>query len=204
MQIGVINHGVGNSVAIINLLRKIGANACLISTSNEFVELESTLQKLIIPGVGSFDAGMMAIREKNLEIGIQKFFQAGKDILGICLGMQLMMEGSEEGNTPGLGLIPGTSKLMPSSKEFRVPHVGWTEVNLRSEDPLFHGVTKSRFYHNHSYAVESPNRFEIARIEYAGASRVVAVRKDRAIGVQFHPEKSHSSGEQLIRNFISK
>jgi len=203
MQIGVINHGVGNSVAILNMLRKIGVTARPISTGVELEELDSTLQKLIIPGVGSFDAGMKAIYEKKLEKGIKEFFLNGKDILGICLGMQLIMEASEEGKIPGLGLIPGTSRLMQSSTEFRVPHVGWTDVMATNQDPLFRGIAKARFYHNHSFAVPSPNTFEIARIDYGGAPIAVALRKDRVVGVQFHPEKSHSSGEQLIRNFIS-
>ena len=200
-KIGVIDHGVGNSIAILNLLRKIGIEAVKVQNTAEFQGLSPSESKIVIPGVGSFDAGMNALRASRLDIAITEFAEAGGGILGICLGMQLLFERSDEGSSEGLGLIPGELIAMKSDPQFRVPHVGWEPVIPVKEDLIFSGITRLSFYHNHSYALPSPSRFEIARIDYS-EQFVVAARNENVIGVQFHPEKSHSSGEQLMKNFI--
>jgi glutamine amidotransferase len=200
-RIGVIDHGVGNSIAILNLLRKIGIEAIKIQKSSEFEVLNPSDSKIVIPGVGSFDAGMNALRDSKLDSELAKFVGAGGGVLGICLGMQLLFESSEEGNTRGLGLIPGHLIAMKSNPKFRVPHVGWEPVIPVKEDSIFSGITRLAFYHNHSFALPSPSPFEIAKIQYSDQF-VVAARNENVVGVQFHPEKSHGSGEQLMKNFI--
>lgn len=201
-RIGVVDHGVGNSIAILNLLRKIGIEAVTIQDANEFEGLSPSDSKIVIPGVGSFDAGMNALRASRLDGAIIKFAEAGGGILGICLGMQLLFERSDEGSSEGLGLIPGELIAMKSDPQFRVPHVGWEPIIPLKEDLIFSGITRLAFYHNHSYALPSPSPYEIARIQYSNQF-AVAARNENVVGVQFHPEKSHSSGEQLIKNFIS-
>ena len=200
-KIVVIDHGVGNSIAILNLLRKIGIEAVKVQYIAEFEGLSPSESKIVIPGVGSFDAGMNALRASRLDIAITGFAKAGGGILGICLGMQLLFDRSDEGSSKGLGLIPGELIAMKSDSQFRVPHVGWEPVIPVKEDLIFSGITRLAFYHNHSYALPSPSPFEIANIQYS-EKFVVAARNENVIGVQFHPEKSHSSGEQLMKNFI--
>ncbi len=201
-KIGVVDHGVGNSIAILNLLRKIGIEAVKIQDATEFKGLSPSDSKIVIPGVGSFDAGMNALRASRLDTAISKFAGAGGGILGICLGMQLLFERSDEGSSEGLGLIPGGLIAMKGNPQFRVPHVGWEPVIPVKEDLIFSEITRLTFYHNHSYALPSPSPFEIARIQYSGQF-AVAARNENVVGVQFHPEKSHSSGEQLMKNFIN-
>jgi glutamine amidotransferase len=201
-KIGVIDHGVGNSIAILNLLRKIGIEAVKVQNAAEFEGLSPSESKIVIPGVGSFDAGMNALRASRLDIAITEFAEAGGGILGICLGMQLLFERSDEGSSEGLGLIPGELIAMKSDPQFRVPHVGWEPVIPVKEDLIFSGITRLSFYHNHSYALPSPSPYEIARIQYSNQF-TVAARNENVVGVQFHPEKSHSSGELLMKNFIN-
>jgi glutamine amidotransferase len=200
-KIGVVDHGVGNSIAILNLLRKIGIEAVKIQNASEFEGFSPIDSKIVIPGVGSFDAGMNALRASKLDAAIRKFADARGGILGICLGMQLLFESSDEGSSQGLGLIPGQLIAMKSNPQFRVPHVGWETITPVKEDLIFSGITRLTFYHNHSYALPSPSPFELARIQYSDQF-VVAARNENVVGVQFHPEKSHSSGEQLMKNFI--
>ncbi len=201
-KVAVIDHGVGNSIAILNLLRKIGIEAVKIQDGSEFEGFSPSDSKIVIPGVGSFDAGMNALRTSRLDAAIRKFARAGGGILGICLGMQLLFEGSDEGSSQGLELIPGQLVAMKSNPRFRVPHVGWEQITPVKDDLIFSEITRLTFYHNHSYALPSPSPFEVARIQYSDQF-VVAARNENVIGVQFHPEKSHSSGEQLMKNFIN-
>ena len=201
-MIGVIDYGVGNIVAISNLLQKVGATFMRISKPDDLVGINVTDLKVILPGVGSFDAGMRSLGQSGLEQTIKDLANTEVQILGICLGMQLLFEGSAEGDLPGLGLLKGSLVGLKADRTFRVPHVGWQVVKKSREEPLLEGVQKLSFYHNHSFALSSPNDAEFASIEY-GSSYVVGVRNGNISGVQFHPEKSHGSGEKLIRNFLA-
>lgn len=201
-KIGVIDHGVGNSIAILNLLRKIGVEAVEIQDRVAFEAFSSSDVRIILPGVGSFDAGMNALRASGLDKAIREFAGYGGGILGICLGMQLLFDRSDEGSSAGLGLIPGALIGIKSNPKFRVPHVGWESIIPVGEDVIFSGITRLSFYHNHSFALPSPSPFEIATIQYS-EQFAVAARNENVVGVQFHPEKSHSSGERLMKNFIS-
>jgi glutamine amidotransferase len=200
-RVGVIDHGVGNYVAILNLLRKIGISAERISTVEQFESLASQNTRIVLPGVGSFDAGMKALTSSGLDRSLKVFGSEGGHILGICLGMQLLFNESEEGLAEGLGLIGGKLIRMKSNSNFRVPHVGWETIQPKKVDPLFFGIKKFSFYHNHSFAAPADNLSQLATIDYLETYAVV-VRKMNVVGVQFHPEKSHSSGERLISNFI--
>jgi glutamine amidotransferase len=199
--VGVIDHGVGNYVSILNLLNKMGIDSTRVRSSTDINSLNPDNDKIIIPGVGSFDTGMSALKFLGIQQDLRDFSTEGGGVLGICLGMQLLFESSEEGFEKGLGIFPGRLKRIEENVDHRVPHVGWHFVDS-DDDWLFSNIDKKRFYHNHSFALEAPSDFEIASIQYS-KKYVVAVRKGNTVGVQFHPEKSHSSGERIVSNFLN-
>lgn len=162
-----------------------------------------------MPGVGAFDYGM-----KNLiDMGIvnvlrEKVIDSGTPLLGICLGMQLLTEDSEEGVLPGLGFFKAHTKRFQThwgSGKLKVPHMGWNYVRLTNETPLFNNCEENtRFYFVHSYYVECENKSDsIASTEY-GVCFTSAIGRDNIFGVQFHPEKSHRFGLSLLKNFVER
>jgi glutamine amidotransferase len=199
----VVDHGVGNTVAIMNLLRKLGSPAEKIESCASLNNVDFSKAKFILPGVGSFDAGMASLNDKGLSKILVDHALSGGHILGICLGMQLLLDSSEEGNLPGLGIIPGRLIRMASSGDYRIPHVGWERIVMNSQDRIFDRVSRYRFYHNHSFALASPSPYELASIEYSDRY-VVAIRRNNVVGVQFHPEKSHSDGQTIFINFLNQ
>jgi glutamine amidotransferase len=202
-KVYVVNHGVGNTVAILNLLEKMGFSPVRINSGEEIAEIKESGAHLILPGVGSFAAGMNSLNEKGLTQPLLDHASSGGHIMGICLGMQLLCESSEEGSIPGLGIIPGNLVRMQSFGNHRVPHVGWEKIQVTTPDPIFEGLSKFRFYHNHSFSLLSPSPHELASINYSNRYSVV-IRKDNVIGVQFHPEKSHVEGKRIFMNFLNQ
>jgi glutamine amidotransferase len=198
----VVDHGVGNTVAIANLLRKLGVSSTRIESATNLTGKDYTDAKFILPGVGSFDSAMNSMRTSGISEILINHARSGGHILGICLGMQLLLDSSEEGNLPGLGIIPGKAVRMVASKNYPIPHVGWEKVIPVKKDEIFEHVSKSRFYHNHSYALTTLSPYAIATINYS-EEYCVAARKENTIGVQFHPEKSHSEGELVFKNFLN-
>lgn len=199
----VVDHGVGNTVAITNLLRKLGIPSIKINSTRELIDVNYSHAKFILPGVGSFDSGINSLRDSGIAEVLVKHAKSGGNILGICLGMQLLLDSSEEGNLPGLGIIPGTAIKMKGSRGYPVPHVGWEKVQPIKKDRIFDNISKFRFYHNHSYALTTLSPYAIATINYS-EEYCVAARQDNVIGVQFHPEKSHSEGEWILKNFLNQ
>lgn len=155
-------------------------------------------ERVILPGVGSAPEGMKRLRARGLVDCVRGLKQP---VLGICLGMQLLFEASEEGNTPSLGLIPGRVALLPESPGVTVPHMGWNTLDVRRASPLLEGVdATTRFYFVHSFA--SPvNEFTLAGCTH-GAAFAAVVRRGNFWGVQFHPERSGAAGARLLRNFL--
>jgi len=202
-EVYVVDHGVGNTVAIVNLLRKMGHPTRKVESSDSLVNLDYSNSKFILPGVGSFNAGMNALNAKGLSELLVEHANSGGYILGICLGMQLLLDSSEEGAVSGLGIIPGNLQRMKSADGYRVPHVGWERIAISNSDPIFEGVHKLRFYHNHSFALPSPSTHELASIDYLNRYSV-AIRKNNVVGVQFHPEKSHDDGQKIFKNFLNQ
>jgi imidazole glycerol phosphate synthase glutamine amidotransferase subunit len=186
-----------------NLLRKMGYPAQKVQSSDLLVNHDHSKSKFILPGVGSFNAGMNALNTKGLSPLLIEHANSGGHILGICLGMQLLLDSSEEGAVSGLGVIPGDLERMESADGYRVPHVGWERISIIHSDPIFEGVRKLRFYHNHSFALPSPSTHELASIDYS-KRYAVAIRKNNVIGVQFHPEKSHDEGQKIFTNFLNQ
>jgi len=200
-MITIIDYGMGNLGSIHNMIKKIGFQ----SEITDNAERIRAASKIILPGVGAFDKAMSNLENLNLIELIRQKATAKTPLLGICLGMQLLANGSEEGVLPGLGLIPGKVKQFVLSSGYKVPHMGWNTVDYEQESPLFEGFERfeeARFYFVHSYHfVCDDERHILGRTDY-GAAFTSAVQSAQVYGVQFHPEKSHKFGMQLLKNFI--
>lgn len=201
-MIAIIDYGIGNVSSIVNMLKKIGIAVTLASNIEEI----QAADKLILPGVGSFDAGMKKLKDGGLVDEIKKDVIINeKPILGICLGMQMLGRKSEEGIEEGLSLIPFECKRFNfnGSKAFKIPHMGWdiTKTELK-DDPIVKNLDLvQRYYFVHSYYAVCDNEENILmRCEY-GNSFAAAVKNKNIYGVQFHPEKSHKFGMMLLENF---
>ena len=162
--------------------------------------------KLILPGVGAFDSAMHYLNRTGLKESLDHQFLNGTPILAICVGMQLLLERSEEGQLPGLGWIPGEVRHLRIGRdpELRVPHMGWSPIALSTSAPLFETMdVDARYYFVHSYAaVPEKDRHVVATADYGGQPFVAAVAQGNVVGVQFHPEKSHRHGKALIGRFV--
>ena len=205
-MIGIIDYGMGNTGSILNMLKKIGAEAII---TNEKQILEQA-DKIILPGVGTFDQGMYHLQNLNL-IDFLRNQAIHKQIpfLGICLGMQLLGRKSEEGNLPvvGLQLIPFDNVRFnfASDSNLKIPHMGWDAVDFTQQNPLLTGLEgKQRYYFVHSYHAVCDNQDNVLMTCEYGYKFAAAVRKDNIYGVQFHPEKSHKLGLKLLENFVRK
>nr|PZM95039.1 MAG: imidazole glycerol phosphate synthase subunit HisH [Actinomycetota bacterium] len=200
MAVGVVAYGLGNLGSVMNMLKRVGVEARLVSTPDEVAHCD----RVLLPGVGAFDEGMRLLGERGLDDAVRDFAAAGRPLFGICLGMQLLLDRSEEGEASGLGLIAGESLRFDESSGLRVPHMGWNTISPTRADALTHGLdADSRFYFVHSYrVVPSHPDVTIATTSY-GVDFASMIRKDNVMGAQFHPEKSHAFGMTILRNFAS-
>ncbi len=201
---GIIDSGICNLSSVLNAVRLLGFAA--ESTSDP--DALPRYSHLILPGVGSFPKGMESLRALGMDQSIIAAAAAGKPLLGVCLGMQLLAgEGAEFGPTRGLGLIPGKVDLLtPSSAEFRLPHIGWNDVKPVGDFRLFRDLPDPvpSFYFVHSYGFNAPSAAEVSALTDHGGPVVAAVEKDNVYGVQFHPEKSQRCGLALLTNFMTR
>jgi glutamine amidotransferase len=198
--ISIVDYGVGNVRAIVNMLDFIGCEAILASNPLHILQAS----KLILPGVGSFDAAMQNINARDLTQPLrQAVLELGKPILGVCLGMQLLGEASEEGTESGLGFISAvTKRLIPTTTQYKVPHMGWSEVHPHVTCPLFpDSVPEQRYYFAHSYHVVCNNPGDVVATAQWCSPITAAIACGNVYGVQFHPEKSHRYGAALLRHF---
>lgn len=205
MMIKILDYGMGNCGSVANMLRYLGADSEIVTQP---VQLE-TGDAIILPGVGAFDHGCenLAPFRQILE---KRVIEGNTPFLGICLGMQLLFEDSEEGGLPGLGWIPGrvvrfNFSEVVTNERLVIPHMGWNQVHVDTEGAGLITVDTdrySRFYFVHSYhAAEVQSKHEIARCHY-GYDFTCAVQSNNIFGVQFHPEKSHKNGMRLLSSFI--
>lgn len=197
--IAVLDYGMGNRRSVEKAFERTGAR---IEVTGD-LELIGSADGLVLPGVGAFPKGMEEIGKRGLDEALLERAQAGVPVLGICLGMQLLFERSEELKpTKGLGLLQGSVKQL-SGDQIKLPHIGWNRVTWVKESPLTNGLgAATDFYHVHSFAVQ-PTATEIVLgySEYGGKF-VSAVSNGSVFGVQFHPEKSSNDGLKLIGNFV--
>lgn len=202
-SVSIIDYGVGNVASVINMIKYLGGNAQVISNPKN---LDLTT-KLIFPGVGAFDHAIESL-QKNCWFDALNLAVLEKNvpILGICLGMQLMCKSSEEGRLPGLGWIDAQVKrfdLVGSQPQLKVPHMGWNYVEVINPNPLILDETNNhRFYFVHSYYVDCAQEQDIILKANYGIDFVAGFASKNIYGVQFHPEKSHRFGKDLIKHFL--
>lgn len=193
-MIAIINYEAGNLASVSNALTRLESDFLVTSNTDD---LEAS-DAVIFPGVGHARPAMQSLKKNGLDEWLK---HTRMPVLGICLGMQLLFESSEEGETEGLGLIPGRLKKFDSAAA-KVPHMGWNTVTKQAEHPLLSGLgDDSFFYYVHSYYAPS-NEFTLASCNYITDFAAV-VGKDNVVGVQFHPEKSGDAGSRLLQNFLA-
>ena len=200
--IAIIDIGLSNIASVENIIKKVGGTSILIKSPKEFKTFK--YNRVIFPGVGSFDAAMSILIDDGWLDGLNEYVSNyNNKILGICLGMQLMFEKSEEGTHSGLGWIKGSLKKFRLSGNIKVPHMGWNIIfpSPRSKLFSFEGSIK-RFYFVHSYYAVCNDERDVAAVAEYGHKFACGIEKKNIFGVQFHPEKSHRYGMNLIKNFI--
>jgi glutamine amidotransferase len=200
-MITIIDYGLGNPASIRNMIKKAGSEA---EITGDIAAIEKA-EKLVIPGVGHFGKGMELLKEKNLiDVLNAKVIDEKTPVLGICLGMQLLTNKSEEADVRGLGWIEAeTIRFRPADPSHKVPNMGWLDVRPRMDHPLFEQLQHDgRFYFVHSYYVVAKSSDNILATSVFENEYTSAIVRDNIMGVQFHPEKSHRFGLQMMKNFI--
>ncbi len=202
-MIVIVDYGVGNLASVYNMFKKIGAKDVVVSGDKTVIEKAN---KLLLPGVGSFDGGMGNLEKSGLIPTLnEKALNQKVPVLGICLGMQMLSRRSEEGNKPGLGWIDAeTIKFRPDpSLKLKVPHMGWEYVDVTRENPLLEKNSKNRFYFVHSYHVKCSDESQSIATATFDKEFTCMVNKGNIYGAQFHPEKSLKFGMRLLENFVN-
>ncbi len=201
-MIGIVDYNMGNLASVINAFYKVGADATLESDPSKIKQYD----KLILPGVGAFGDAMDHLQSNGMDEAVKEFAASGKPLMGICLGMQLLFERSQEfGEREGLGLIEG--EVVPFNKShfdhsLKVPHMGWNELFVQKETTLFDGLGKDFYlYFVHSFHAVCDDKYAIGKTHY-GYEFTSAVQKENIYGIQPHPEKSHENGLKIIENFV--
>ncbi|MBN2101801.1 MAG: imidazole glycerol phosphate synthase subunit HisH [Candidatus Aenigmarchaeota archaeon] len=201
MKIVIIDYGVGNIKSIQNQLIKLGYNSSVSSEKTDIINAD----KLILPGVGHFAYGMKTLNELDLLGTLKKKVIIEKTpILGICLGMQLFTEWSEEGNVSGLGWIKGKAVKFTKdpNKRYKIPHMGWNSIKIKKQNKMIRGIKNdSLFYFVHSFYVECSEDIDILTTTKYISKFASMIQKENIYGTQFHPEKSHENGLQILKNF---
>jgi glutamine amidotransferase len=200
-MITIVDYGMGNLGSIQNMFKRIGA----ASEVTGDVDRLARASKILLPGVGAFDSAMQRINASGLrEVLDRKALQERVPTLGICLGMQLLSRGSEEGQIPGLGWIAASTRRFPTVVGLKVPHMGWNLVASAQASPLTADLPEeSRFYFVHSFYVQVDDPRDSVLKAHYGVTFDAAVSHGNIYGAQFHPEKSHKFGMQLLANFAS-
>lgn len=201
----IVDYGVGNLASIKNMLKKAGVESLISSDEGEILAAD----KLILPGVGAFDTCVEKLQASGLTRVLNtKVLDMGTPVLGVCVGLQLLTEGSEEGVLPGLGWIKGRvirfrQDRMP--QDLKIPHMGWTDVTLSKPSVLFEDMHEEmRFYFVHSYHVSLDDPADALVTAHYGYDFVAGVERGNIAGMQFHPEKSHKFGLKLLANFAGR
>ena len=203
-SIAIIDYKAGNLRSVQKALEECGATARITADAEDI----STADGVVFPGQGACDASMLSIRERGLFEIIRHSIDSGKPFLGVCLGLQLLLESSEEGEEPCLAILKGRTKRLPPEKTdqvgLKIPHMGWNNVSLSIQHPVFEGIPNdSYFYFVHSYYADPEDKDIVAGVTNYGIDFCSAVAWDNVAAVQFHPEKSGAVGLQLYHNFLT-
>lgn len=201
--IAVVDYDMGNLHSVCKGLEKTGAIAKVTSSAKDLEQADA----IVLPGVGAFDPAVKHIRERGLEEPIKAVIASGKPFLGICLGLQILFESSEEGKEPGLGILPGKVRRFRPEADLTIPHMGWNQLELTQPKCLLweYLSTQPWVYFVHSYYVD-PTQPEIraATVTHGSQTVTAAIARDNLMAVQFHPEKSANVGLQILSNFVSQ
>ena len=203
-MVAIIDYGMGNNGSILNMIKAIGGNAVVTSDPDVIDKVD----KIILPGVGSFDNGMLNLAKRGLTpILIDKVIHRKTPVLGICLGMQLMTKCSGEGVTTGLGWVDAETvrfRFGEENKRLKIPHMGWNTIRvLRESNILFKNIgTETKYYFVHSYHLVCNNQEDVSSTTFHGYEFASSFESGNIMGVQFHPEKSHKYGKNLLMNFL--
>ncbi|GCE65136.1 imidazole glycerol phosphate synthase subunit HisH [cyanobiont of Ornithocercus magnificus] len=191
----------GNLHSVCCSLARLGQSVRIIKSPEGFKECRA----IILPGVGAFDPAMKRLHEYGLAPALQMWTDNGRPLLGICLGLQLLFDCSEEGEREGLGIIPGIVRRLPTQLGERVPHMGWAPLSIRQNCPLFNTADSSFWvYFVHSYAADPHDPKTLAAVAPFGHSNIAAIIWHNHIGAcQFHPEKSSLAGQEMLRRWIA-
>lgn len=201
--IAVVDYDMGNLHSACKGLEKAGATTIVTDSP---VDIERA-DAVVLPGVGSFDPAVQHLRSRKLEAPIKQAINIGKPFLGICIGLQILFDGSEEGTEPGLGIISGTVRRFRPETGITIPHMGWNELELtQPQVPLWQNLgDKSLVYFVHSYYVDPvDHNIRAATVTHGSQTVTAAVARDNLMAVQFHPEKSSTIGLQILSNFVAQ
>jgi glutamine amidotransferase len=202
-MVTVVDYGTGNRGSVASMVRRAGARTLLATTP----EAVRAAERIVLPGVGAFDTAAEALWRSGLAEPVIEVARTGEvPMLGVCVGMQLLADGSEEGTLPGLGLVPGHVRRLDSHCDDppdRIPHMGWAKLVPRTEDELLATIGEPRFYFAHSFRYICASAAHVVATARYGCEFPAMVRRGRLWGTQFHPEKSGRNGLQLLRNFVA-
>ena len=197
-MIAIIDYGAGNLQSVEKALRHIGCSCTVTGSPQELM----SAQAAVLPGVGAFGEAMAGLRSRGLDSAIKSYVKTGRPFLGICLGLQVLFESSEESpGTEGLSLLPGKILRLPEDCGLKVPHIGWNSLDLKGPGWLLKGLPREPYvYFVHSYYLQTEPELVCATARY-GATIHAAVQSGSIAACQFHPEKSGSTGLSILRNF---
>ncbi len=201
--IAVIDYDMGNLHSACKGLEKAGATPKVTDSPQDIAQADA----LVLPGVGSFDPAVQHLRSRDLEKPIKEAIASGKPFLGICLGLQILFDGSEEGKEEGLGIISGVVRRFQSEPDLTIPHMGWNQLNFTQSDLfLWDNLPVNPYvYFVHSYYVDPLDSVvTAATVKHGNQSVTAAIAHDNIMAVQFHPEKSSSTGLQILSNFVNR
>lgn len=199
--LAVIDYGMGNLRSVLKAWQSVGAESRLVSNPSEIDEKDV----LVFPGQGAIVDTMKLLKETGFDQAIRSWIKDDKPFFGICLGLQALFDFSEEGNVEGLGIFRGRVEKFKVPNEFKVPHMGWDDVEFKAHPTLLKNLKQSgdQFYFVHSYCVKTPDEdLVFGKCSYGGVDFTGAILRGRLMACQFHPEKSQSKGLQLYKNFL--
>jgi imidazole glycerol-phosphate synthase subunit HisH len=200
--LAVIDYDMGNLHSACKGLEKVGATPKITDSPADLEKADA----IVLPGVGSFDPAVRQIRARHLEAPIKAAIASGKPFLGICLGLQILFDSSEEGTEEGLGIIPGTVRHFRSEPNLTIPHMGWNELQFTQPDhPVWQGLAiDPHVYFVHSYyVIPSDPTITAATVTHGSQTVTAAIARDNLLAVQFHPEKSADNGLKILANFVN-
>lgn len=201
--IAVVDYDMGNLHSVCKGLEQAGATPQITDRPHEIDQADA----VVLPGVGAFDPAVQHLRSRHLEAPIKRAIASGKPFLGICLGLQILFDGSEEGQEPGLGIVPGMVRHFQREPEITIPHMGWNQLNFtQSELRIWQSLpTQPWAYFVHSYYVDPIDlQVQAATVTHGSQTVTAAIAQGNLMAVQFHPEKSSEAGLQILANFVSQ